>query len=427
MRFVEFGRAHPVMRRVACRNGVETVVRVSTARRHNGGGSTGDAGDTAFDSRFLRRWCDANGVFLDRRATAVLPLPGGFGGRGVFAAQDIAAGELVATIPATATLRRSDLYRPTMAGGTSHDADGADWRAGPGYFPTPAAAEDFCTALLSVQRGRMPGVVAATDAKFAAKAGGVTWSAMGDEEATWWELAVVVAAERQRPASRFRSYLEDCLPARPIDWAAAFFHQRDVLLGGLPPEAIARLGNVSKHRHAVAAVLARAAIATMDVTATPGAAAPAADAFAADLAWAFDIVASRANNFSLSMSHATDMPRPYGVVMTGAGGEEHAIPGAEPTLCPVFDLLNHAALTNVLVADCRMRPPPRRMFASDAANAPFSVVQRESQVPCLVIGALGPIPRGAQLVYRYNAPRTVAGGVDLGECLARWGFVPTER
>ena len=353
-----------------------------------------------------------------------------------------------------------------------------------------------------------------------------SWVPFSDEERSWWELATVLCLERALGrTSAFYEYIHYCLPQKPVDWAAAFFHQREQLFApssGLPADSVARLSRISSNREMISFWIARLLRACVLHNGSKGG--PRNDQHDSDsgsvtghtivsqcsvatqiqvqglhtamesvpledltgwLHWSYEVVTSRANNFVLTVPYTTETPRPYGVdlssvfasmMQSSASGGAAAPPplegvspalfsydGAEATLCPIFDLMNHlqsstaavgtssttggGGMTNVLVTDCLMRPPPRR--------SSHDIVQDENPIPCLVLGALGNITKGMEIGYAYNAPtilgsdqpskslksrtpeqivaerlRAAEGGrgnkktIDIIESLARWGFVP---
>lgn len=131
-----------------------------------------------------------------------------------------------------------------------------------------------------------------------------------------------------------------------------------------------------------------------------------------DLDWALHAVESRANNFSFEGS--SDELRPY------ANGANPL--GSHPTLCPVFDLMNHVGPgnTNVIVADGLVKGGG----TSTGVPTAGAVI---GSLPSIVIGVLVPIAAGKEIGYEYNVPRRQEQGhlqIDVAACLTRWGFTP---
>ena len=139
--------------------------------------------------------------------------------------------------------------------------------------------------------------------------------------------------------------------------------------------------------------------------------------------WAYEMVTSRANNFSF-VKTSTEL-RPYGFYPT-------PIIGQQPTMCPIFDMMNHIRETNVLVADTLINngggseknnesegdheiasPPP--------CNDGLSMLEMDNFTPSIVLGAMRPIKKGEEIGYSYYATP------DIAMSLTRWGFSPNSQ
>mmetsp|Transcript_53683 Transcript_53683/g.165135 ORF Transcript_53683/g.165135 Transcript_53683/m.165135 type:complete len:472 (-) Transcript_53683:38-1453(-) len=275
---------------------------------------------------------------------------------------------------------------------------------------------------------------------------------LSSEERDWWQLAMVLALERRRgAASPWHDYIRFALPQGCLmDVAKAFEHQLPLLMKGRLPSPETTMKPPSRNESPLIAPLSPADFAAvrkrvwelemirsgyawrfaamfnrnLDVVARsrgyqglePTALRPS------DLRWAMDVVTSRANNFSFYQS--TERPRPYGV-------SPDPIPGAESTLCPVFDLLNHSMAMNVLIADVRIGapPPPSDAEGPTRPEGDDWTGAAQQSTAALTVGALRDLEADEELCYVYNAPvkRNEATGireVDVAGAIARWGFLP---
>ena len=231
---------------------------------------------------------------------------------------------------------------------------------------------------------------------------------MSEEEKRWWGLTLAVCQEVHKGTdSRFSGYLSHCLPKKsPIDAQQIFLDY-----SAEPGVDIQRLASfLTKLDDEVNEMTSLCQAHAGTVFSGEGSGVPAKAA----VRWAYDMVRSRANNFSFDGS--TAKLRPYGLY------DAPPPPGALPTMCPYFDMMNHKPMTNVLVADV--------VVEGDAKEG------SGSSDSCLVIGALVPLPVNTQLCYCYNAPRLpeVPGSsspgklppIDKEQCLVRWGFLPQQ-
>jgi hypothetical protein len=460
--------------------------------------------DAAFTERICVNWAQRMGVYLDLSLVRVETASDGFAGRGVYLNADVKAGEFFAMIPQNATLRASDLglstrryfadlatnpppavpMSPAAALLSSVDANGD----GVGGMTLRAdsmeerdMAEAFGRGFQVVARGAdspfedlpivglldvtQPALEVPCDAESGSLDAFKAQSLppLTSEERDWWQLAMVVAFERRRgAASAWHDYLRFALPQGCLmSVANAFEHQLTLLMQGrlpspettmkppsrnespqiapLSPADFSRVRNrvleLERVRSGYAWRFAALFNRNMDMVARSrgyGGLKPTA-LRPSDLRWAMDVVTSRANNFSFFQS--TDRPRPYGV-------SPDPIPGAESTLCPFFDLLNHSMDMNVLVADVSLGvPPPQPASERDDGNPAEAPARRDaddwtgsdqrqaSAQAALTIGALKDMAAGDELCYVYNAPvkrneTTGVREVDVAAAIARWGFLP---
>lgn len=398
------------------------------------------AADAAVDEAVMGTWAAAAGVTVNRDLVELRTVAdGAFAGRGLFTKRDTGPGDIFAVVPERATMRPGDLFKAQGVYFGLVDPSAAD--AGSRMLPeyeTGALAAAFARAFHAICKGgdaaswpdELPLGALLDPTKIDELRGDRKehpLPALDDEVRRWWELALVIAFEdRLGQASVFHDYIRYALPATPIDITAAMVRQLPLLSKPPPPPlgAHQREQLPPEQRLPVIQPLTPAGFtecrqrALLDFARRDEMARRIANVVNANLAlaagrkrtvvplrperlrWAFDVVSSRANNFSFK---STPQPRPYGLT-------PDAIPGAEATLCPMFDLMNHAPATNVLVADC--------LTQQSAAETG----------PAIIIGSIVPMPQGTELCYMYNAP-CVPGAdgapvVDVAGCLIRWGFVP---
>jgi hypothetical protein len=241
--------------------------------------------DEAFTTRICVAWANRMGVYFDTTAVQVRRNTE-FAGRGIFAKKKIAAGDLLAMIPAAATLRSIDLFAtrhtlfrdvvtvsapaiPTERRGAVAVLSTVDsWGAGlanPGD-PTPVLlkssfaeeadmASAFGRGFQVIARGcertcddlpqaglldsTRPTVVFPQDGRDEqyAHLKNTPLPPLSAEEREWWQLAMVLALHRRRGSrSDWRDYIDAALPAtHMMDVTQCFQHQISLLSRGRLP------------------------------------------------------------------------------------------------------------------------------------------------------------------------------------------------
>jgi hypothetical protein len=356
-------------------------------------------------STFLSKWCSSRGIFFDETA-AVIKQSTTFNSTSssetsnlaIFAARDLEIGELFSIIPQHATLQASQLSMFSIDGNPRQDSS---------ILPQ---------AVRSIVRG-------------------------SDVEHPWWELAVLVALHKTVPNEILGS--DECLirEEKPVDSNSTatsnktttkdkiilpdFSDYLNFLPSQSPQELLALNENLMKQMPATVKKdfefnrsqnLIKSSRLRRDiplfqklfdknkVLVTPQ-----------DILWSYEMVSSRANNFSFK--RCSPELRPYGLYPT-------PIFGQEPTLCSVFDMMNHIKETNVLVADTLIHNGNTDNSEQDQndqeSNSASSLapLRQDSFTPSIVLGALRPIKQGEEIGYAYHATPDVASN------FARWGFSP---
>jgi hypothetical protein len=450
--------------------------------------------DASFTARICCDWARRMGIHFDLNCLAVRTVADeGFTGRGVFLARPAEPGEVFAIIPESATLRAPDLGlstrryfadlatvpAPPLAPPTTStylcDSDAM----GSGLAGVTMKAESQAEAAMAEAFGRgfqvvargadsplddlpvvglldttqptvtSPETVGPHDSFLKTSLPPLT-----SEERDWWQLAMVLALERRRgTASPWLDYLQYALPqSYMMDVSACLQRQMPLLMKGRMPSPETTMKPPSRNESPLIAPLTpkdftamRQQVFLMEQTRNGYAwrfaalfnrnlqSVAASRAYTSlerptllrpsDLRWAMDMVTSRANNFSFFQ--CTDRPRPYGL-------SPDPVPGTASTLCPFFDLLNHSAEMNVLVADVRLGSHSETSAQDDGAiHNPDDLWTKPQPLSTagLVIGSLGKIAAGEELCYVYNAPtkRDESTGhrhVDVAAAIARWGFLP---
>lgn len=359
----------------------------------------------ATSDQFLS-WATSRGIFISSDEVALRSLSSSSSSLfGLFATKHVPAGSMFAVIPKHATLQASHLADFAVDGCSKGDST---------VLPL---------AVRSIVRG-------------------------AESEHAWWELAVVMSMYRCVPLNILQDHLlvEDVQQRKPeqplrkrqqlrdfsgyLDFFPLVSPQQtlienEALMNKLPPQVrsdfqYSRNLNMMKSAQLsrdvpILAKLAKASAAA-DSSSTSLSLPTLPPLTAQTILWAFDMVQSRANNFSFVKS-TTDL-RPYGI--SGA-----PILGMQPTMCPVFDMMNHVPETNVLVADTLVhagaQPGAEQQEVSAEAESSagqLQPLQLDEFVPAIVIGALRDINCGEEIGYAYAATP------DVATSLSRWGFAP---
>lgn len=364
-------------------------------------------------SRFERWFREgAHGRLLDPKVELKRTTAGHFG---VFAKESLAPGDLFAVIPQSSCIQTSSGLRLIALDVLSRQDPAAGSAGFLAVLPIHAM-EKYCT---DVTR-RVQEVL--TDPQFSDWLKG---DSMG-VRVQWATLAIVIAAMRRRLEAQDRTetfcddpvtlkfiepYVLDCLGSLPGP-------------SPLPPVAALvtkaeesfQLYPAWKECNRLLAVR-RALAKSLETRVTDASwLAPLRLNAEDDLLWGMHMVDSRANMFSFEGS--TDDLRPYGIFGGGAP------PGAEPTLCPVFDMMNHVPLakTNVVVSDTLVKVRAAYGGGAKAEEKPLV------PTPGIVLGTLRSVAAGEEVGYCYNyLPDATKAATDAAwiHCMARWGFVPS--